>query len=139
MGFAALAGLALGGCGMSFPIASLVPDDGPETTSGVRVRAISPLSADLGPEDWRRAKGALALALDPQGSGAAVSWDNPDSGLKGSFTPLGGPFVKNDEICRAFQATITGRLSPVSVKGTGCRPSGGDWSIHDVKAAKKPA
>jgi surface antigen len=136
---AALAGLALGGCGMSFPIASLVPDDGPETTSGVRVKAVSPLSPELGAEDWRRAKGALALALDPQGSGAAVSWDNPDSKLKGTFTPLGGPFVRNDEICRAFQATITGRPSNISVNGTGCRPSGGDWSIKDLKPSKKTA
>ena len=138
-GVVALAGLALGGCGMSFQIASLVPDDGPETTSGVRVKAVSPLSPELGAEDWRRAKGALALALDPQGSGASVSWDNPDSAMKGTFKPLGGPFVKNDEICRLFHATVTGPTSPVSVRGTGCRHSGGDWSITDVKPWKKPA
>jgi surface antigen len=36
----------------------------------------------------------MAVALDPQGSGSPVTWDNPDTGFKGTFTPVGQPFVK---------------------------------------------
>ena len=111
--------------------------DEPSTTSSVKPRAISPLSPDLGEEDWRRAKAALAVALDPQGSGAQVSWDNPDTTLKGTVTPSGQPFVKNDEICRAFLATIAGQGNSSSVQGTACRPSGGEWTVQDVKRSKK--
>jgi surface antigen len=121
---------------MSFPMASLLPDEGPAATSSVKMKAVSPLSPDLGGEDWRRAKGALAVALDPQGNGSTVSWDNPDSGLKGAFTPLGRPFVKSDEICRVFRASLRGQNGSTFVQGTACRPSGGDWAVKNVKPAK---
>jgi hypothetical protein len=137
--FAAAAGLLCGACGVSFPMASLLPAAEPPATSSVTdPKPSSPLSPELGPEDWRRAKGALAIALDPQGSGAAVAWENPDTALKGNFTPVGQPFVASDEICRAFLATIAGQAE-ASLQGTACRPSGGEWAIKDVKPFKKPA
>jgi len=129
--------VALAGCSMSFPMTSLVSDE--DVTGSIEPRTVSPLSPDLGTEDWRRAKGALAIALDPQGSGAAVSWDNPDTAMKGSFTPVGQPFVKSNEICRAFIATVSGQAGASSLQGTACRPSGGEWAIKDVKPWKKPA
>jgi surface antigen len=126
-----------GGCGMSFPMASLFPEA--ETTSSITPRIVSPLSPELNAEDWRRAKGALTIALDPQGSGSSVSWDNPDTENKGNFAPVGQPFVKTDEICRAFLATLSLKETARSLQGTACRPSGGDWAIKDVKPWRKPA
>jgi len=133
---AAVIGLSAVGCSISFPMASLLPDDGPDATSSIKVKKISPLSPELGAEDWRRAKGALAVALDPQGTGSTVSWENPDSGLKGAFTPLGRPFVKSDEICRAFRASFDGKNGSSSLQGTACRPSGGDWAVKEVRPAR---
>jgi surface antigen len=118
-------------------MASLFPE--PETTSSITPRIVSPLSPELAAEDWRRAKGALAIALDPQGSGASVSWDNPDTDSKGNFAPVGQPFVNTDEICRAFLATLTAKGNATSLQGTACRPSGGEWAIKDVKPWRKPA
>jgi surface antigen len=129
--------LSTGACGVSVPIASLVPDD--TTTGSIAAKPVSPLSPDLNPEDWRRARGALAVALDPQGSGASVTWENPDTGRKGSFVPAGQPFVKADSICRAFRATLTGPESVSSLQGTACRLSWPDWAIKDVKPQRKPA
>jgi surface antigen len=126
-----------GGCGVSFPMASLVADA--ETTSSITPKIVSPLSPELNAEDWRRAKGALTIALDPQGSGSSVSWDNPDTENKGNFAPVGQPFVNTDEICRAFLATLNVKETARSLQGTACRPSGGDWAIKDVKPWRKPA
>src|SRR5919107_6018958 len=106
--FAGAIALSCAACSLSFPMTSLVNDE-PSSTAAITPKAISPLSAELGEEDWRRAKAALAVALDPQGPGSQVSWDNPDTALKGAFTPTGAPFVKNDEICRAFSAHLSGR------------------------------
>lgn len=128
-------GLGSGGCSMSFPMASLVKDE--DATHSTAKRVISPLSAELGEEDWRRAKGALAVALDPQGSGSQVSWDNPDTLMKGNFTPVGQPFVKDDEVCRSFLATVVGQASTSSLQGSACRPSGGEWAIKDIKPFKR--
>ncbi len=90
-------------------------------------------SRDLGPEDLRRANGALGLALDPQGNGANVAWDNPQSGMKGVVMPVGGPFLKSDEICRNFTAVTALQSGPLRQKGVACRPSGGEWVIKDMQ------
>jgi hypothetical protein len=134
---AAALSLMTSACGISFPMTSLFLE--PDATSSITPRAASPLSAELGDEDWRRAKGALAIALDPQGSGSSVSWDNPDTDTKGNFAPVGQPFVNSDEICRAFLASLTANGATTSLQGTACRPSGGEWAIKDVKPWRKPA
>lgn len=137
---------ALAGCSISIPMMDLSGKGEDEaamsTASVLPARASdgsSPLVAlapDLGPEDWRRAEGAMALALDPQGNGAPVSWDNAQSGMKGTFTPVGGPFLKADEICRAFLASMSLQRGPVKLQGTACRPSGGEWVVKDAKPWK---
>jgi surface antigen len=140
---AAAAALALfgAGCSVSFPILGLSgkSEDEVATTSAIlparggdRAGALSALSPELGPEDMRRADGAMAVALDPQGNGAAVSWDNPQTGIKGSFVPVGAPFLRADEICRAFIASVQTQTSPVKLQGTACRPSGGEWAVKDM-------
>ena len=129
----AAAGLSLLAAACSFTLP--VTEDPTSTQS--TVARVAPLSADLGEEDWRRAKAAMAVALDPQGSGTRVTWDNPDTTMKGEFTPVGQPFVKSDEICRTFLATVVGQASTSNLQGTACRPSGGEWAIKDVKPFKK--
>lgn len=137
LGLALLGALASGGCSISMPVAPLTAE-AESTTGSVASSGGSPLSRDLGPEDWRRARAALGVALDPQGNGSSVSWDNPETALKGSFTPVGQPFVRSDEVCRAFLATINGQESAASLQGTACRPSGGDWAIRDVRPFRRP-
>jgi surface antigen len=135
-------GLVSAGCSVSFPVMGLAgkSEDDVATTSSIlparsaaKPGALASLSADLGPEDMRRADGAMALALDPQGNGSAVSWDNPQSGSKGSFIPVGGPFLRSDEICRAFIASVQTQTRPAKLQGTACRPSGGDWSVKEMQ------
>lgn len=110
---------------------STLPARGPSRPS-----ALGAFTSELGPEDLRRADGALALALDPQGNGAPVSWDNPQSGMKGSFTPVGGPFLRSDEVCRAFIANVQTQAAPARIQGTACRPSGGEWIVKETQPWK---
>lgn len=156
--------LTTGACSVSFPMASLFqsaedvtgsikPSPSPASPSSplasapaataqlasLRPDPAAPLGEELGQEDWRRAKGALSVALDPQGNGAGVSWDNPDSRRRGRFTPMGDPFVLSDEICRSFVAGLEGPDGSRQIEGTACRPSGGEWSLREVKPAKKAA
>lgn len=133
---AGLIALSAGACSFSFGVVGLEEEE-PQATGSIAKPAV-PLSPDLDEEDWRRAKAALAVALDPQGPGTQVSWDNPASDRKGTFTPTGAPFVKDDQICRSFAAHIAG-ASAASLQGTACRPSGGDWAIKDVKPVKAAA
>lgn len=138
-------GLLSAGCSVSFPIlglssksedevattSAILPARGPDKNTG-----LGSLASELGPEDLRRADGAMAVALDPQGNGAAVSWDNPQTSIKGSFVPVGGPFLRSDEICRAFIASVQTQTRPLKLQGTACRPSGGDWAVKDMEPWK---
>jgi surface antigen len=142
LAFLVLSGLVTGGCSITLPIFSSEKSDPSEntvtlTTSSLKpARGISPLSPELGVEDWRRAAGAMALALDPQGNGAGVSWDNPESGTKGNFSPVSGPVLRSDEICRVFLSTLVLQTGTSKAQGTACRPSGGEWSIKEIKPWK---
>ena len=95
------------------------------------------LSDHLGPEDLRRANGAMALALDPQGNGSPVAWDNAESKSSGRFTPVGSPFLKDYEVCRSFLTHVHTLMQRHALQGTACRPSGGQWAIHDLKPWKE--
>ncbi|GBU20023.1 hypothetical protein AwMethylo_42380 [Methylobacterium sp.] len=107
----------------------------PVVTGSIGKRPAS-FGSDLGDEDWRRAHAALAVALDPQGNGRPVKWDNPDSNLRGSVNPTGLPYVAEDEICRDFLATVIAPEGSRFVRGTGCKPSGGAWTLKKLRRSK---
>ncbi len=98
---------------------------------------IAPLSTTLTDEDWAYGRAAMALALDPSQSGQPTTWENPDSGARGGFTPVGMPYAaEGGRVCRAFLAELNGSLPPQHLQGRGCRDSAGMWSAADVKPWK---
>ena len=127
-------GLATGACSLSFPMPGFVNNDGPTGSINKQAAALSP---DLDKEDLRRARAALAVALDPQGNGADVSWHNPQTGAKGSFVALAPPFVDQDRICRTFDAhVIASSQTDHRLGGRACRNPDGDWILADIKETK---
>jgi hypothetical protein len=126
---------ALAGCSITLPISSSLIDPEPEATGSLPVTAPSPLSDELNEEDWRRASAALNVALDPHGNGAAVSWDNPVSRLRGSFVPTTPPYLQRDRVCRNFTAILAGKTIRDNAKA--CRLSGQDWVIEAVAQPSK--
>ena len=129
------------GCGMTFPMTSFLDKGDVEKTGSIISSSVSNSTDEklsgLEDEDWRRAKSALTLALDPQGPGTVVKWDNPDSGRKGSFIPSGVPFVESNEICRSFQAEFIEKSGISQIyEGKSCRPSGEDWVIKRLEKKK---
>ena len=125
----------LAGCSMSFPISPLLSPGSKEDSTGTVPKA--PLASLLDAEDWRRAKAALSTALDPQGNGSLVGWDNPDSGNKGSFTPVGKPYPLEAGICRVFLAEVDRKGDEQAMQGTACANKQGEWMIAETKPWKK--
>lgn len=130
---AGLLALALGGCSAAIPLPAIIGSKQDVTGS---IAQANPISTAMDAEDWRRAKGALGLALDPQGNGEAVNWDNPKSGAKGAFTPVGPARAVDDRICRSFLASVGGSLPQSSLKGAACRSKDGEWMIGEVATWK---
>ena len=131
---ACLVALALSGCSVSMPLSAFGKNG--EDVSGSIAKS-NPLSRALDSEDWRRAKAALSTALDPQGNGETVNWDNPQSGAKGSFVAVAQAYPSEDGICRAFISNISAKEASESLQGTACRDKLGDWTLSDVRPWKR--
>lgn len=139
--------LGLAGCSVTMPFqerpAALQAD--PEVTGSITPRAsaavhteLSPFSPALDAEDIRRQRAALSTALDPQGNGGLVRWDNPDSGAKGTFAPIGNAFLVQHDICRVFVTSVLESGREDWFQGTACRVMPGEWRMRDVKPWKRP-
>lgn len=109
----------------------------PQDVTGSIPRPAPTLSRALDGEDLRRAVAAMSTALDPQGSGASVNWDNPQTGAKGSFTPVGQPYPLEGKICRAFLADIAANDAQEKLQGAACREKTAEWALMDVKPFRK--
>ena len=116
---------------MSFPMASLMPGD--DVTSS---NSPVPFGRMLDEEDRRRETAALATALDPQGDGATVKWDNAKSGDRGAITAVGKAYSSDGKICRAFNGELKQGATSRKVKGTACTVSAGEWQVTDAKPFK---
>lgn len=134
-GALALAACALSACSLSFPISGIAAD---ETPTGSIDRTATLLSPALDREDLRRARASLAVALDPQGNGARVAWQNPQTGAHGAFAAAAPPFPDHDRVCRAFSGEIVaGPAGARRLSGSACRDGDGTWQLRDVEVAAK--
>ena len=126
--------LTTGGCMNAGPMASLMADE--DVTGSIQASAsgvsASPLPL-LSPDDWTAASKALDAALDPQGSGVAVVWENPASGMRGSMTAVGATYAADGLTCRAFLTEIDVGPPPRRLQGRGCRTGDGPWAVSDLK------
>jgi surface antigen len=120
------------------PFGSGVDADPTGSISGSAPSAASPaaLPKTLDEEDRRRALGALAIALDPQGNGASVHWDNPVSKAHGEVTPVGFAYPAKDVICRDFSAQFDTRAGAQSARGAACRDKSAQWTIAELRPEK---
>jgi surface antigen len=90
------------------------------------------LPAWLDDEDNRRALGALGIALDPQGNGATVRWDNPVSKAHGLVTPVGFAYPENGLICRKFSARFETTANAETHAGAACRDKNAAWTLAEI-------
>ena len=68
-------------------------------------------------------------ALETNASGATSEWVNPDSGHRGTITPV-KTFTQQGKYCREFTQTIIIDGKPNSGHGVACREPDGTWKIN---------
>ncbi len=135
-----IAACVLSGCSVAIPMSSsssAMWEGAPEDVTGSITKSPLKISRHLDNEDTRRANAALSTALDPQGSGASVRWDNPQTGARGSFTPVGQAYPLDGKICRAFLADVSVDDDVEKLQGAACREKTAEWSLIEVKPFKK--
>ncbi len=116
---------------MTFPISPFL-GPGSKEDAAAKIPP-QPLVGLFDAGDWGRAKSALSTALDLQGNGVLVGWNNPDSGNKGSFAPVGEAYSLDSKTCRVFLAKVDRKGGEQSVQGTACADRQGEWTIAEAK------
>ncbi len=128
---------SLAGFAVSMPIGTFSNANDNASDDATGAIPSSALERLLDAEDWRRARAALSTALDPQGNGSLVGWENPQSGAKGSFAPVGKAYPQDAKICRAFKTEVARKAGAETMQGVACADKGGDWTIAEISGPKK--
>jgi surface antigen len=61
--------------------------------------------------------------------GQTISWNNPQSGNSGTYTPVRDGYNQNGRYCREFQQTIVVGGKVEEGYGIACRQPDGSWEI----------
>lgn len=125
-----LIGLGAGGCSLSRTDAYAQADDSDLTGSIARpAREAAPTESDLA-----FARNAASDVLSMGDKDASQHWENPETGARGSVTPIAQSYAAEDgRKCRDFLASYVNGATESWLQGAGCQSSRGRWEIHTLK------
>jgi surface antigen len=127
-----LIGLGSGGCSLSRGDAAFAKmEDKDKEVTG----SIGPVQAPVPTEtDLAFARTAASDVLTKGSKDSSQPWENPDTGARGSVTPLAQAYSSEDgRTCRDFLASYVNGRSESWLQGAACRASHGRWEIHTLK------
>ncbi len=78
--------------------------------------------------DRAHAAQAEAAAHDAR-IGETITWNNPESGNYGSYTPVRDGTNQSGAYCREYQTTVTVGGEQQEAYGTACRQPDGSWKV----------
>jgi surface antigen len=126
-----LIGLGTGGCSLSRPDAYARMDAADFTG------ALKPAVAPQAPteSDLAFARTAATDVLTRGDKDSSQPWENPETGARGSVTPLSQAYSAEDgRTCRDFLASYVNGRSESWLQGAACKTAGqGRWEIHTIK------
>lgn len=61
--------------------------------------------------------------------GQTISWNNPDSGNSGTYTPTRDGRDQSGNYCREYQSTVSIGGQSEQAYGTACRQPDGSWKV----------
>ena len=125
-----LIGIGAGGCSFSRGDGGLAKFGGDEVTGSVARAA--PTETDLA-----FARNAASDVLTRGDKDASQPWENPETGARGSVTPLAQAYSSDGRTCRDFLASYVNGRSEAWMQGGACKSDHGQWEIHTLKPWKK--
>ena len=121
-----------GGCSMSRSPDSAFArmDDNDPTGSVAAGQAGGPAPSDT---DLAFARNAASDVLTKGDKDASQPWENPETGARGSVTPLAQAYSSEGRTCRDFLASYVNGRSESWLQGAACKTGRGEWEIHTLK------
>ena len=133
-----------GGCSFSYQLGNLFgKDETPEYTGSVAPRrlAIAPAAmtpADLPPDaDLAYARAAAANLMAKEGETKSAAWENPQSGARGTVSPIASAYTQDGQTCRDFLASYVKPGKEAWLQGEACRASPGKWEVRKLRPWKR--
>jgi surface antigen len=126
---------ASGGCSFSYQLGSMFGKNKDEHTGEVTgsMPAAQPGDANPDDADLALARSAAAEVLSRGGTDASVPWENPDTGARGTVTPINPPYNQDGLACRTFLASYVRAGAASWLQGEACRVHGGQWEVRSLK------
>jgi surface antigen len=83
--------------------------------------------------DLALARTAASDVLTKGDKDASQPWENPETGARGSVTPLAQAYSSEGRTCRDFLASYVKGDSESWLQGAACQTGHGQWEIHALK------
>jgi 17 kDa outer membrane surface antigen len=126
-----LIGLGSGGCSLSRPDA-YARMDAANVTGSLSKQPGSP--AVPTESDLAFARTAASDVLTRGDKDSSQPWENPETGARGSVTPLSQAYSSEDgRTCRDFLASYVNGRAESWLQGAACKAGHGRWEIHTIK------
>ena len=126
-----LIGLGAGGCSLSRSDAFARMDASDVTGALGKQPADPPVPTE---SDLAFARTAASDVLTKGDKDSSQPWENPETGARGSVTPLAQAYASEDgRTCRDFLASYVNGRSESWLQGAACKAGHGRWDIHTIK------
>ncbi|MFL6839582.1 MAG: RT0821/Lpp0805 family surface protein [Bradyrhizobium sp.] len=127
-----LVGIGAGGCSLSRGDAVFARMHDKDVTGALG--AAQPTAAGPTESDLAFARNAASDVLTKGDKDASQPWENPETGARGSVTPLSQAYASEDgRTCRDFLASYVNGRTESWLQGAACQAGHGRWEIHSLK------
>ena len=123
-------GIGVGGCSLSHNDSGFAKlgEDVTGSVSPAQPNPSAPTESDLA-----FARNAASDVLTRGDKDASQPWENPETGARGSVTPLAHAYSQEGRTCRDFLASYVIGSSEGWLQGAACQTAQGMWEIHTLK------
>lgn len=133
----ALIAVSFGGC--SFRLGSMFGDKKDDPATADVTGSITPVrvsdDTNLTDSDLALTRNAASEVMTRGGKDASQPWENPQTGARGSVTPLASAYQGDGgRTCRDFLASYVRGTNEGWLQGEACQtPGGAAWEIRNMK------
>jgi surface antigen len=126
-----LIGLGSGGCSLSRTDGAFARMGDNDVTGSIGARPSSGPAPTEG--DLAFARNAASDVLTKGDKDSSQPWENPETGARGSVTPVAQAYTSDGRTCRDFLASYVNGRSESWLQGAACQSEHGRWEIHTLK------
>jgi surface antigen len=124
-------GIGSVGCSLPRPEGAFARMDDSELTGSIGAgQGSDPAPTE---SDVAFARNAASDVLTKGDKDSSQPWQNPQTGARGSVTPLAGAYSSDGRTCRDFLASYVNGRSERWLQGAACQTHHGQWEIQTLK------